>query len=168
MKTNLQLLRNQIREEEETLDILKFSTHEYIYNELNEELDGKTTLLKDNAEKLNEKIKQTEDLTNKLLYHKKLLLDKENKLRLSDGRTTKQAIIDNKYKLKLKYFYESLLRKDSKKVRMNDSKSIYFLEYKSNINKSNINNKIKEIEEDISNTTKEILKLNSTDFKIEI
>lgn len=167
MKTNLQMLRQLIREEEDYLEILRFTTQEYIYNELNEELDGTSTILKDNKEKLNEKIKQTEDLTKQLLSHKKLLLEKENKLRLNDGRTTKQATIDNKYKLKLKYYYENLLRKDSKKVRMNDSKSVYFLEYKTNVDKKKIKEKIKDIEDDISNTTNEILKLNTTDFKID-
>lgn len=51
MKTNMQMLRNLIREEEENLDLVRFSSQEYLFNKVNEELSGKITILVDNTEK---------------------------------------------------------------------------------------------------------------------
>lgn len=70
MKTNMQMLRNLIREEEENLDLVRFSSQEYLFNKVNEELSGKITILVDNTEKMLEKLKETEDLTNKINYLK--------------------------------------------------------------------------------------------------
>ena len=141
MKTNMQMLRNLIREEEENLDLVRFSSQEYLFNKVNEELSGKITILVDNTEKMLEKLKETEDLTNRINYLKRTLFEKENELRLEDGRTVKQASVENKYNLKLKYYYEALLRKENKKIRMTDSKSAYFLEYKLNIDRNEIKEK---------------------------
>ena len=52
MKTNMQMLRNLIREEEENLDLVRFSSQEYLFNKVNEELSGKITILVDNTEKM--------------------------------------------------------------------------------------------------------------------
>ena len=65
MKTNMQMLRNLIREEEENLDLVRFSSQEYLFNKVNEELSGKITILVDNTEKMLEKLKETEDLTDR-------------------------------------------------------------------------------------------------------
>lgn len=58
MKTNMQMLRNLIREEEENLDLVRFSSQEYLFNKVNEELSGKITILVDNTEKMLEKLKE--------------------------------------------------------------------------------------------------------------
>ena len=168
MKTNMQMLRNLIREEEENLDLVRFSSQEYLFNKVNEELSGKITILVDNTEKMLEKLKETEDLTNKINYLKRTLFEKENELRLEDGRTVKQASVENKYNLKLKYYYEALLRKENKKIRMTDSKSAYFLEYKLNIDRNEIKDKLKNISEEIKNTTNEIIRLNGKIFEIDL
>ena len=34
MKTNMQMLRNLIREEEENLDLVRFSSQEYLFNKV--------------------------------------------------------------------------------------------------------------------------------------
>ena len=39
----------------------------------------------DNTEKMLEKLKETEDLTNRINYLKRTLFEKENELRLEDG-----------------------------------------------------------------------------------
>ena len=168
MKTNMQMLRNLIREEEENLDLVRFSSQEYLFNKVNEELSGKITILVDNTEKMLEKLKETEDLTNRINYLKRTLFKKENELRLEDGRTVKQASVENKYNLKLKYYYEALLRKENKKIRMTDSKSAYFLEYKLNIDRNEIKEKLKNISEEIKNTTNEIIRLNGKIFEIDL
>lgn len=168
MKTNMQMLRNLIREEEENLDLVRFNSQEYLFNKVNEELSGKITILVDNTEKMLEKLKETEDLTNRINYLKRTLFEKENELRLEDGRTVKQASVENKYNLKLKYYYEALLRKENKKIRMTDSKSAYFLEYKLNIDRNEIKDKLKNISEEIKNTTNEIIRLNGKIFEIDL
>ena len=168
MKTNMQMLRNLIREEEENLDLVRFSSQEYLFNKVNEELSGKITILVDNTEKMLEQLKETEDLTNRINYLKRTLFEKENELRLEDGRTVKQASVENKYNLKLKYYYEALLRKENKKIRMTDSKSAYFLEYKLNIDRNEIKDKLKNISEEIKNTTNEIIRLNGKIFEIDL
>ena len=57
MKTNMQMLRNLIREEEENLDLVRFSSQEYLFNKVNEELSSKITILVDNTEKKLKKLK---------------------------------------------------------------------------------------------------------------
>ena len=50
------------------------------------------------------------------------------------------------------------MRKENKKIRMTDSKSAYFLEYKLNIDRNEIKDKLKNISEEIKNTTRGIVK----------
>ena len=44
------------------------------------------------------------------------------------------------------------MRKENKKIRMTDSKSAYFLEYKLNIDRNEIKEKLKNIQEFINQT----------------
>lgn len=55
-----------------------------------------------------------------------------------------------------------------KKIRMTDSKSAYFLEYKLNIDRNEIKDKLKNISEEIKNTTNEIIRLNGKIFEIDL
>ena len=60
------------------------------------------------------------------------------------------------------------MRKENKKIRMTDSKSVYFLEYKLNIDRNEIKEKLKNISEEIKNTTNEIIRLNGKIFEIDL
>ena len=99
---------------------------------------------------------------------KKVIYEKNNSFKLSDGRTIQEAIVENTILRKVKHYYESLLEKRDSKKRITEVNNSYFECKTLNYNVQNIQNKYDEIEKKIQVTDFEISKLNSKEFEINI
>ena len=164
MKLNLTTLMSKINEEESNLNTLMSNIKEHLYSTSIKELDGSETVLEDYKQDLDEELKSLETTYTLLTKLKKFQFEKNNSLKLSDGRTIQQAISDNNYLRKLKNFYNSIVNNRSTKQRITEVNNSYFECRNLNYDVKEIKNKIEKITQEIETTEFEISKLNSIEF----
>ena len=102
MKTNISTLMSLISEDERYLNSKSFTIKSYAANTSIEELDGRINIIEDNKEAFDLDFKELERIANELSRFKTILYEKNNKFKLSDGRSIQQAIVDNTILRKLK------------------------------------------------------------------
>lgn len=166
MKVNISTLMNLIKELEKNLNNTNCVIRTLAISTSVEELDGRTNVVEDNFESFNSKLKQMEKDTNELSRLKAILYEKNNTFKLSDGRSIQHAIVDNTNLRKLKLLYEQLLLFKNSKKRVTEVTNSYFECKTLNFNITDIEKKLKEIDETIQKTDFEISKLNSIEFDI--
>lgn len=166
MKTNISALMNLISEEERYLNSKSYTIREYAINTSVEELDGRINIIEDNKETFDLDLKELERSTNELSRLKKILYDKNNQLKLSDGRSIQQAIVDNTNLRKLKSTYEQLLLLKNSKKRVTEVNNSYFECKIVNFDSNQLRKRLEEIDNEIQKTDFEISKLNSVEFEI--
>lgn len=168
MRTNLSALMNLIAEEEKQYGSLTYSIRNHVYNTTVQELDGRINIIEDNASDFNEELTEIERLSKEISLLKGVLYEKNNSLKLSDGRSIQTAIVDNTNARKLKNTLETLLSYRNSKKRVTEVNNSYFEVREINFKVENIKNKIKVLDQTIQNTDFEISKLNSQEFEINI
>ncbi len=166
MKVNLSSLMVIISEEEKNLSRYSYAVKDYIFNTSVVELDGKTNIVEDNKENFDINLKGLVNSVEKINKLKGVLYEKNNSLKLSDGRTISKAITDNMYLRKLKSSYEDLLEYKNTKKRVSEVNNSYFECKTLNYNQDEIRKKLDELDKIIQNTEFEIAKLNSEEFII--
>ncbi len=166
MKTNIQALMGIISEEEKNFTSLLYDIKSYVFNETTEELDGRVNVIEDNKETFLLKMKEIEELTKELSRHKKVLYEKNNSFKLSDGRTIQEAIVDNANLRKLKSCYEGLLGYKNSKRRVSEVNNSYFEVNSLNFSSDEVRKKLESVNKTIQDTDFEISKLNSEEFMI--
>lgn len=168
MRTNLSALMNLIAEEEKQYGSLTYSIRNHVYNTTVQELDGRINIIEDNASDFNEELTEIERLSKEISLLKGVLYEKNNSLKLSDGRSIQTAIVDNTNARKLKNTLETFLSYRNSKKRVTEVNNSYFEVREINFKVENIKNKIKVLDQTIQNTDFEISKLNSQEFEINI
>lgn len=166
MKTNITNLMNIIAEEEKNLVDLQSSMKSHIINTTIMELNGKKNVTEDYKEEFLEEYKNLEESYQKIIKLKNLLSEKNNELKLSDGRTIQQAINENTYLRRLKTIYESFLVYKEKTTRVSEYNDAYFECKTINFERNKVVKEIKNLQERIQTTDFEIAKLNSEEFDI--
>ena len=109
MKTNIAALMSLISEEERYLNGRIYTIKGYAINTSVEELDGRINIIEDNKEAFDLDLKEIERISKELSKLKRVLYEKNNQFKLSDGRSIQQAIVDNTNLRKLKSTFEQLL-----------------------------------------------------------
>ncbi len=168
MKINLSALMNLISEEEKQYNTLSYSIKNHVYNITIQELDGRTNIIEDNACDFNEELTEIKRLSKEISLLKKILYEKNNSLKLNDGRSIQTAIVDNANARKLKNTLESFLSYRNSKSRITEVNNSYFEVREINFKIEEIKNEIKLLDKTIQNTDFEISKLNSQEFEINI
>lgn len=168
MKINITALMNLISEEEKNYANLTYSIKNCVYNTTVQELDGRTNIIEDNKEEFTYELGEIERLARDITNLKGILYNKNNSLKLSDGRTIQTAIIDNNNLRSLKSTYQNLLSYRSTKRRETEVNNSYFEIREINYDQESIKKKIKELDTSIQQTDFEISKLNSEEFDISI
>lgn len=168
MKINLSALMNLISEEEKQYNTLSYSIKNHVYNTTIQELDGRTNIIEDNACDFDEELTEIKKLSKEISILKGFLYEKNNSLKLSDGRSIQTAIVDNANARKLKGTLESFLSYRNSKRRVTEVNNSYFEVREINFKIEDIKNEIKVLDKTIQNTDFEISKLNSQEFEINI
>lgn len=168
MKTNLSALMSLIAEQEKKYSTLTCSIRSHVFNTTIQELDGRTNVIEDNKTDFTEELAEIEKLSKEISTLKAVLYERNNTLKLSDGRSIQAAIVDNTNCRKLKATYENLLTNRSSKSRITEVHNSYFEVREINFNVTELKEKVKQLDETIQRTDFEISKLNSEDFEIDL
>ena len=166
MKTNISALMNLISEEERNLNNISYTIKGYAINTSVEELDGRINIIEDNKESFDLDLKEIERMTKELSNLKRVLYEKNNQFKLSDGRSIQQAIVDNTNLRKLKSTFEQLLMLKNTKRRVTEVNNSYFECKTVNFDSRKLKKRLEEIDNEIQKTDFEISKLNSVEFEI--
>ena len=168
MKTNIANLMSIVDEEEKKYTDYIYELKKLAYTTSIEELDGTIHITEDTKDDFNEYFEECKNSQKKITKIKAIIYEKNNTLKLSDGRTIQEAIVDNTNLRKLKSLYSSLISLRSSKERVTEVHNSYFDCKTLKFDTKTLKKELKEIEEKIQTTDFEISKLNSIEFEIEI
>ena len=168
MKINLSSLMSLIDEDEKLYSSLFYNLKDYVYNTSIKELNGTINLIEDNKDDFSNVVSEIKRLLSEISKLKNILYEKNNSLKLTDGRTIQSAIVENCNLRKLKNNLQSLLNSRNSMKRVTEVNNSYFLIQEINYNQNEINLEIQKLEEKIRNTDFEISKLNSIEFEINL
>lgn len=166
MKTNIAALMSLISEEERYLNSRSYTIKGYAINTSVEELDGRINIIEDNKEAFDLDLKEIERIAKELSKLKRVLYEKNNQFKLSDGRSIQEAIVDNTNLRKLKSTFEQLLMLKNSKRRVTEVNNSYFECKTVNFDSRELRKRLEEIDNEIQKTDFEISKLNSVEFEI--
>jgi len=166
MKTNIAALMSLISEEERYLNGRSYTIKGYAINTSVEELDGRINIIEDNKEAFDLDLKEIERISKELSKLKRILYEKNNQFKLSDGRSIQEAIVDNTNLRKLKSTFEQLLMLKNSKRRVTEVNNSYFECKTVNFDSRELRKRLEEIDNEIQKTDFEISKLNSVEFEI--
>ena len=166
MKTNISAIMNLISEEERYLNSRMYTIKGYAINTSVEELDGRTNVIEDNKEAFDLDMEELERSAKELSRLKKILYEKNNQFKLTDGRSIQQAIVDNANLRKLKSVYEQLLLLKNSKKRVTEVHNSYFECRTVNFDSKELKKRLDKIDNEIQKTDFEISRLNSVEFGI--
>ena len=166
MKTNIAALMSLISEEERYLNGRSYTIKGYAINTSVEELDGRINIIEDNKEAFDLDLKEIERISKELSKLKRVLYEKNNQFKLSDGRSIQEAIVDNTNLRKLKSTFEQLLMLKNSKRRVTEVNNSYFECKTVNFDSKQLRKRLEEIDNEIQKTDFEISKLNSVEFEI--
>ena len=168
MKINISGLMSLIAEEERKFNAIASSLKTNIYSTSIQELNGTVNSIEDYQEEYQNDLEELSSTMNRISNLKKVLYEKNNSFKLSDGRTIQSAIIDNANLRKVKSTYEVMLNFRNVKKRVTEVNNSYFECKTLNFDINKIKEELKNIELKIQNTDFEISKLNSIEFEIDM
>ena len=168
MKINISGLMSLIAEEERKFNAIASSLRTNIYSTSIQELNGTVNSIEDYQEEYQNDLEELSSTMNRISNLKKVLYEKNNSFKLSDGRTIQSAIIDNANLRKVKSTYEVMLNFRNVKKRVTEVNNSYFECKTLNFDINKIKEELKDIELKIQNTDFEISKLNSIEFEIDM
>ena len=168
MKINISGLMSLIAEEERKFNAITSSLRTNIYSTSIQELNGTENSIEDYQEEYKNDLEELSSTMNRISNLKKVLYEKNNSFKLSDGRTIQSAIIDNANLRKVKSTYEVMLNFRNVKKRVTEVNNSYFECKTLNFDINKIKEELKDIELKIQNTDFEISKLNSIEFEIDM
>ena len=166
MKINISGLMSLISEEERKFNAITSSLRTNIYSTSIQELNGTVNSIEDYQEEYQNDLEELSSTMNRISNLKKVLYEKNNSFKLSDGRTIQSAIIDNANLRKVKSTYEVMLNFRNVKKRVTEVNNSYFECKTINYDSKKLMEKLKEIDKEIQRTDFEISKLNSIEFEI--
>ena len=168
MKTNLTNLMNIVAEEERKFTDYGYTLKEHAYSISTQELTGQVNVIEDYSEDFKKEFKEYKATQDKIAKIKKIIYQKNNSLKLPDGRTIQEAIVEVASLRKMKSLYSTLLAKRSSKRRITEVNNSYFECKSINFNLDTLKEEYEVIEKRIQDTEFEISKLNSIEFEISL
>ena len=168
MKINISGLMSLIAEEERKFNAIASSLRTNIYSTSIQELNGTVNSIEDYQEEYQNDLIELSSTMNRISNLKKVLYEKNNSFKLSDGRTIQSAIIDNANLRKVKSTYEVMLNFRNVKKRVTEVNNSYFECKTLNFDVNKIKEELNSIDTKIQNTDFEISKLNSIEFEIDL
>lgn len=168
MKTNLSNLMNIVVEEERKFSSYSYSLKEYVYNTSTQELDGTVNIIEDYKEDFERDFKDYKKTQQKITKIKSIIYEKNNTLKLPDGRTIQEALVDNTNLRKMKNLYNHLITQKNAKRRVTEVNNSYFECKTINFDIDKIREEYEILEKKIQDTDFEISKLNSIEFEVEL
>lgn len=168
MKINISGLMSLIAEEERKFNTIASSLRTNIYSTSIQELNGTVNLIEDYQDEYQNDLIELSSTMNRISKLKKVLYEKNNSFKLSDGRTIQSAIIDNANLRKVKSTYEVMLNFRNVKKRVTEVNNSYFECKTLNFDVNKIKEELNSIDIKIQNTDFEISKLNSIEFEIDL
>lgn len=168
MKTNLSNLMSIVTEEERKFNNYGYDLKEYVYNTSIQELNGTVNIIEDYKEDFEKTFSEYKKTQIKITKMKAIIYERNNSLKLPDGRTIQEAIVDNTNLRKMKTVYLSLLSKKNSKRRITEVNNSYFECKTVNFDVEVLKHEYETLEQKIQDTDFEISKLNSIEFEIDI
>lgn len=165
MKTNLVDLMSEVSRLEERASELYSYLVRNNTNEYTIELDGRKQELKV-YEDYEAKYKDYKNTLENINIMKRIISEKNNELRLNNGRTIQSTLIEISNKRKLLGLIQSLLRKNPSKERITEVNNSYFLSKELAFDKNQLQDEERDLIEEIKTLEFEISVLNSQTFKI--
>ncbi len=168
MKTNLTNLMNIVAEEERKFSDYGYSLKEHAYSISTQELTGQVNIIEDYSEDFKKEFEDYKETQRKIAKIKSVIYEKNNSLKLPDGRTIQEAIVEVTSLRKMKTLYNTLLTKRDSKRRITEVNNSYFECKTINFNLNELKKEYEAIEKKIQDTDFEISKLNSIEFEVSI
>ena len=165
MKTNLVDLMSEVSRLEERASELYSYLVRNNTNEYTIELDGRKQELKV-YEDYEAKYKDYKNTLENINIMKRIISEKNNELRLNNGRTIQSTLIEISNKRKLLGLIQSLLRKNPSKERITEVNNSYFLSKELAFDKNQLQDEKRDLIEEIKTLEFEISVLNSQTFEI--
>lgn len=165
MKTNLVDLMSEVSRLEERASELYSYLVRNNTNEYTIELDGRKQELKV-YEDYEAKYKDYKNTLENINIMKRIISEKNNELRLNNGRTIQSTLIEISNKRKLLGLIQSLLRKNPSKERITEVNNSYFLSKELAFDKTQLQDEERDLIEEIKTLEFEISVLNSQTFEI--
>lgn len=165
MKTNLVDLMSEVSRLEERASELYSYLVRNNTNEYTIELDGRKQELKV-YEDYGAKYKDYKNTLENINIMKRIISEKNNELRLNNGRTIQSTLIEISNKRKLLGLIQSLLRKNPSKERITEVNNSYFLSKELAFDKNQLQDEERDLIEEIKTLEFEISVLNSQTFEI--
>ncbi len=168
MKTNLSNLMSIANDEERKFVEYGYELKDYAYSITTQELDGTINIIEDRKKDFEKAYKNYTGTQQKLTKIKSIMYQKNNSLKLPDGRTIQEAIVENANLRKMKVIYAALLTKKDTKQRITEVHNSYFECKNINFNSDKLQKEYELLEKKIQDTDFEISKLNSIEFDLDI
>ena len=159
MKTNLVDLMSEVSRLEERASELYSYLVRNNTNEYTIELDGRKQELKV-YEDYEAKYKDYKNTLENINIMKRIISEKNNELRLNNGRTIQSTLIEISNKRKLLGLIQSLLRKNPSKERITEVNNSYFLSKELAFDKNQLQAEERDLIEEIKTIEFEISVLN--------
>ena len=165
MKTNLVDLMSEVSRLEERASELYSYLVRNNTNKYTIELDGRKQELKV-YEDYEAKYKDYKNTLENINIMKRIISEKNNELRLNNGKTIQSTLIEISNKRKLLGLIQSLLRKNPSKERITEVNNSYFLSKELAFDKNQLQDEERDLIEEIKTLEFEISVLNSQTFEI--
>lgn len=168
MKTNIANLINMVAEDERKLNVLSRGVINHIYTVTAKELDGKENVIEDYKEDFESDYSQYNELLKRIEKMKKIIYLKNNELKLPDGSSIQDALVEVGLLRKKFNLLNQLCEHKSSNRRITEVNNSYFECRTLNFDAKKLKEELNEIENKIQSIEFEISKLNSIEFDIEI
>ena len=168
MKTNLSNLMSIVADEEKNFSSLTYDLKDYAFNTSTQELSGTITVIENHTEDFAKTFSDYKKTQERITKIKATIYQKNNTLKLPDGRTIQEAIVDNSNLRKMRATYKTLLGNRDSKRRVTELNNSYFECTTLNYDIKELSKEYEALEQKIHDTDFEISKLNSIEFEIDL
>ena len=168
MKTNIANLMNIVAEEERNLNILARQLICHVHTTTTKELDGKENIIENFEEDFANEYLDYINRSSKISKIKKVIYQKNNELKLPDGTSIQDALVELNLLRKKSSLLSELLTYKNTNRRITEVNNSYFECKKVNFNPEDVKASLNDVNEKIQAIEFEISKLNSIEFEIEL
>ena len=166
MKTNLLNLMSKVSILERDCSNLMYDLKTNCMNISIIELNGREEELENNSD-FDDRLRRFMDMQEEVTKLKGIICDKNNELKLSNGKSIAQTLIELKNKRKMLYIMKELSHKNSTKERTTETKNSYFTNRQLAYDKAAMQQCYESLSEEIQALEFEISQLNSIMFEID-
>lgn len=168
MKTNITNLMGLVSEYERKLNILTVGLREHVYTITIKELDGTENIIEDYNEDFKTEYDEYLNISNQIIKIKQIIYSKNNELKLPDGNSIQDALVEVSLLRKRSYLLEELCAFKSTNRRVTEVNNSYFECKSLNFDAKSLKEEKEKLDTRIREIEFEISKLNSLEFEIEI